>query len=67
MRVQVNLRILEDAFELYETFKIGAEKSDREWLEKINNTISDIVSLSNKLLIAEIYKLHEMGLEITYP
>ena len=66
MRIQDDLRVLEHAFEMNKLFKIAPEKSSKKWLTKVNSTISDMVSVSFKLLIEEIYKIHEMGIEIPY-
>ena len=66
MRIQDDLRVLEHAFEINKLFKIAPEKLSKKWLTKVNSTISDMVSVSFKLLIEEIYKIHEMGIEIPY-
>lgn len=66
INIQDATRVLEGSFEMNRSFHIPPT-NDRKWAAKVESVISDMVSVSFKLLIEEIYKLHEMGIELPYP
>ena len=66
MRIQDDIRVLEHAFEMHKQFQI-TPANGKKWAARVESTISDMVSVSFKLLIEEIYTAYEMGIEIPYP